>query len=165
MSRDYRVFSIYFIINSIKAIYFKKRLDFLLGLLYNTCGFCVYTQKNRGGRKSRGNKKQGGATHEKNLSAQEETEKQGAWLQKKNGYRKRQKSSQEKTRQGKSSSDLLIESRSVTYKTSDKRLSRSCNFYRGFCFPGIFTRPQRDKHQKTHPPCENGEQNEISCHL
>ena len=82
------------------------------------CGYA----KNRGGRNSRGNKKQGGATREKNLSAQEKTEKQGAWLQKKNGYRKRQKSSQEKTRQGKSSSYLLIESRSVTYKTSDKRL-------------------------------------------
>ena len=57
--------------------------------MYNIRGFCVYTQKNREGRKSRGNKKQGGATHEKNLSAQEETEKQGTRFQKENGYRKR----------------------------------------------------------------------------
>ena len=111
--------------------------------MYNIRGFCVYTQKNREGRKSRGNKKQGGATHEKNLSAQEETEKQGAWLQKKNGYCKRQKSSQEKTRQGKSSSDLLIESRSVTYKTSDKTLFLSCDFIGVFVSQGIFATAAR----------------------
>ena len=64
----------------------------------------------------------GGADHEKNLPAQEKTEKQGTRLQKKNGYRKRQKSSEEKTRQGKSPSDLLMVSRTVTYKISDKRI-------------------------------------------
>ena len=30
---------------------------------------------------------QGGASHEENIPAQEETEKKGTWLQKKNGYR------------------------------------------------------------------------------
>jgi hypothetical protein len=30
---------------------------------------------------------QGGASREENIPAQEETEKKGAWLQKKNGYR------------------------------------------------------------------------------
>ena len=28
-----------------KSIYFKKRLDFFSHLVYNTCGFCVDTQK------------------------------------------------------------------------------------------------------------------------
>ena len=112
------------------------------------CGYA----KNRESRKSHGNKKQGGATHEKNLSAQEETEKQGARLQKKNGYRKRQKSSQEKTRQGKSSSDLLIESRSVTYKTSDKNALSKLRLYRGFCFPGFL-----QGREGANLPRENGE--------
>ena len=127
--------------------------------MYNIRGFCVYTQKNREGRKSRGNKKQGGATHEKNLSAQEETEKQGAWLQKKNGYCKRQKSSQEKTRQGKSSSDLLIESRSVTYKTSDKTLFHSCDFIGVFVSPG-FLQGRGGK-----SPARMEKTHEISCHM
>lgn len=30
---------------------------------------------------------QGGASHEENIPAQEETEKKGTWLQKENGYR------------------------------------------------------------------------------
>lgn len=38
--------------------------------------------------------------NEKNISAQEASEKNGTRLQKKNGYKQRQKGSREKTRQG-----------------------------------------------------------------
>jgi hypothetical protein len=49
----------------------------------------------------------GGVRHEENLSAQEETESEGAWLPQENVYRQRQKSAEEKTPEGQSTSQLL----------------------------------------------------------
>ena len=53
-------------------------------------------------------KHQGGADNAQNLPTQETSEKEGAWLQKENENRRRQKRSQEKTRKRQKETDLLI---------------------------------------------------------
>ena len=77
---------------------------------------------------------QGGAENAQNIPAQEETETEGARLQKENGYRRRQKRTQEKTRKRQKAPYLLIdlaitERRQVRqkYKTADV-VTAPCRF-------------------------------------
>ena len=52
----------------------------------------------------------------------------------------------------------MIESRSVTYKTSDKTLFHSCDFIGVFVSPDFYKAAEKKSR-------ENGEKNEISCHM
>jgi len=64
-------------------------------------------------------KNQGGAENAQNISTQEASEKEGAWLQKENEDCGRQKRSQEKTRKRQKETDLLIGAFGLIPKTVD----------------------------------------------
>ena len=76
---------------------------------------------------------QGGAEDAQNLSAQEETETEGTRFQKENGYSRRQKRTQEKTRQRQKKSHILIKTpaQKIVRGEQPTKLSRS---YFLFCF-------------------------------
>ena len=68
-----------------------------------------------------------------NISAQKETTQSGAWLQKENGYRKRQKGSQEKTRERQSKTLLLIANEyKETVENRRERTALNSIFYFSF---------------------------------
>ena len=74
-----------------------------------------------------------------NISAQKETTQSGAWLQKENGYRKRQKGSQEKTRERQSKTLLLIANEyKETVENRRERTALNSIFY--FSFSNNFYR-------------------------
>ncbi len=93
----------------------------------------------------------GGAENAQNLPTQKASEKEGAWLQKENEDRRRQKCSQEKTRERQKETDLLIGKLACPIKTADvsniaQRLRGHPPFSRAFGPRRFFSTKTKPKH-------------------